>query len=281
MSGFRVRGCSALSHFANDKNGGVAIIFALMTVALCLFVGAGVDIGRWLHARQQTISAMDAGVLAGGRALQLNPNDVSGAIAAAQKFYIENTQGRLPLLTDTITFNATDNNTAFTASGNGYISTPLLGFVNIPKLPLLDTAGAEYSKAELAVGGSSDASVEIALMADVTGSMCGPEDHGPQGRRDRPRRNRRSPTPRLNTRQSSPSSRSLRRCDFRPPLMRGPAARRRRPRVSAAAAVAGAAGVAAAGAAGARARTIGPHAWSSGRAPTSTPTWRPAPATTS
>ncbi len=173
MSGFRLRGCSRLGNFADDRSGAVAIIFALMAVCLCLFVGAGVDIGRWLHARQQTISAMDAAVLAGGRALQLNPNDTSGAIAAAQKFYTENTKGRLPLLSDTITFQTTDNNTAFTATGNGYIATPLLGFVNIPKLPLLATSGAEYSKADLAVGGSSDGSVEIALMADVTGSMGG------------------------------------------------------------------------------------------------------------
>ena len=163
----------AVEHFAKDSSGAVAVIFALITVALCLFVGAGVDIGRWLHARQQTLSAMDAAVLAGGRALQLNPNDASAAVAAAQTFYAENTKNRLPLLTDTITFQPAENNTAFTATGNAYIATPLLGFVNIPKLPLLATSGAEYSKSALATGGASKGSVEIGLMLDVTGSMRG------------------------------------------------------------------------------------------------------------
>ncbi len=116
---------------------------------------------------------MDAAVLAGGRALQLKPNDVSAAVAAAQTFYTENTRSRLPLVSDTITFQPTENNTAFTATGNAYIATPLLSFVNIRTLPILDTSGADYAKSALATGGASKGSVEIGLMLDVTGSMRG------------------------------------------------------------------------------------------------------------
>lgn len=158
--------------FAAERSGTVAVLFALMTIVLCLFAGAAIDLGRWLHARQQTISAMDAAVLAGGRELQLDSTNVSGAIAAAQAYYAENTKGRMKLLSDTISFTPTDNNTAFTATGNAYIATPLLGFINIPKMALLNTAGAEYSKAELQNGGNGGSSVEISLMLDVTGSMC-------------------------------------------------------------------------------------------------------------
>lgn len=162
-----------LRRLRRDRSGDVAITFALMAVALCLFVGAGVDIGRWLHARQQTIAAMDAAVLAGGRELQLNSENLSGAIAAAKQFYAENTKGRAPLVSDSITFTTADNNTTFTASGNAYIATPLLSFANITKLPLLDTSGTEYSKSRLKAGGNGEGDVEIALMLDVTGSMAG------------------------------------------------------------------------------------------------------------
>ena len=58
--------------------GNVAIVFALMAVVLMLAIGAAVDVGRWLHARDQTVAAIDAAVLAGGRALQTNSTDKSG-----------------------------------------------------------------------------------------------------------------------------------------------------------------------------------------------------------
>jgi Flp pilus assembly protein TadG len=162
-----------LARFQRDSSGDVAIMFALMAVAMCLFVGAGVDIGRWLHARQQTIAAMDAAVLAGGRELQLDSTNVAGAIEAAKKFYAENTKTRVPVLSDTIAFTTANNNTTFTASGNAFIATPLLAFASISKLPLLNSSGTEFSKAQAKPSGNGEGNLEIALMLDVTGSMAG------------------------------------------------------------------------------------------------------------
>jgi Flp pilus assembly protein TadG len=170
-----------LRHLPQDRQGGVAIMFALMLVALCLFVGAAVDIGRWLQARHQTIAAMDAAVLAGGRVMQDATNTVAKARAAALLYYQENTKGRAEVVDDTISFDAIDNNSAFVAKGNAYLKTTFLSFANIPKLPLLNTATSEYSRAEIAGGGggggtggsSTQDKVEVALMLDVTGSMGG------------------------------------------------------------------------------------------------------------
>lgn len=149
-------------------------MFSLMLVALCLFVGAAVDIGRWVQARHQTIAAMDAAVLAGGRVLQVDEKNLAGAKAAALQFYQENTKGRADVVDDTIGFDATNGNTAFTATGNAYIKTTFLNFANISKLPLLNAAKAEYSRAELQGGGNNNSeSLEISLMLDVTGSMGG------------------------------------------------------------------------------------------------------------
>ncbi len=161
------------SRFRRDSSGNVAIIFALSAVSLCLFVGAAVDIGRWLHARQLTIAAMDAAVLAGGRELQLDSSNISGAIEAAKQFYAENIKDRGPVIDDTISFTTADGNKSFTATGNAFVATPLLAFANITKLPLLDTSGVEYSKSQVKQGGNGEGDLEIALMLDITGSMAG------------------------------------------------------------------------------------------------------------
>ncbi len=83
-----------LNDFRPDQDGNVAIIFCLMATVLMLAVGAAVDVGRWLHARDQTVAAVDAALLAGGRALQANATDEGAAIAAAQQFYTQNTAFR-------------------------------------------------------------------------------------------------------------------------------------------------------------------------------------------
>lgn len=169
--------CHACSHglrlWVEDLSGSIAIPFALMLIVILVFAGAAIDIGRWLHARQQTVAAMDAAVLAGGRELQLDSTNLSGAIAAAQQYYAENTKGRMKLLSDSISFTPANNNTSFTATGNAFIETPLLGLVNINSLPLLENSGAEYSKAQIKSGGGSGINVEISVMLDVTGSMAG------------------------------------------------------------------------------------------------------------
>ena len=139
---------ACLARFRADRSGNVAILFAVMAVVLMLGIGAAIDIGRWLHARDQTIAAIDAAVLAGGRSLQTNSDDTAGAIAAAQKFY--NAERHLAAAggrTTTVTFGVADDGNAMTASGTAYIKTPFLQFANIDKLPLINRP-PEFSKAE-------------------------------------------------------------------------------------------------------------------------------------
>lgn len=166
-------GLRRLGRFAKDSEGNVAILFGLSLVVLLLAIGAAIDIGRWLHARDQTVAAVDAALLAGGRALQTDNEDESGAIAAAQKFYDQNVTSRLPVTDDTVTFTVTDGGTAMTASGEAYIKTPFLRLASIDKLPLISKAATDFSKAELAVGGNGGENLEISMMLDVTGSMSG------------------------------------------------------------------------------------------------------------
>jgi Flp pilus assembly protein TadG len=162
-----------LAQLGADKRGDVAMMFGLMVLVMLIAVGAGVDMGRWLYARNDTISALDAAVLAAGRQLQLEPSNYAKALAVAQQYYQENTKRRLPLESDNITFVMADNNLSVTAQGTAYIKTPFLSFAKVPKLALLSATKSEYSKATLAIGGNSRTNVEVSMMLDVSGSMAG------------------------------------------------------------------------------------------------------------
>lgn len=157
-----------LRRFHEDERGNVAIILGLTIVALMICIGAAVDVGRWLNARNQTVSAIDAAVLAGGRTLQMTHGDKAAAKDAAESYYAENVKSRLPVKNDTVKFTITDSPMGVYASGNAYIDTPFLQFANVAQLPLVNLA---QSKAQL---GMKSGQTEISMMLDVTGSMCIP-----------------------------------------------------------------------------------------------------------
>ena len=147
-----------------------------MAALLMVAIGAGVDIGRWLHARDQSVTAVDAGLLAGGRWLQTNNTDIAGAIAAAQTMYTQNVASRLPVINDTVAFAIGSDGISMIATGTAYIQTPFLQLANIDKLPLFSTGQQPIAQAQLAVGGNGGESIEVAMMLDITGSMAGQRD---------------------------------------------------------------------------------------------------------
>lgn len=168
----RINGLVAtIKHFQNDSRGTIAMTFGLMATVMFLTMGAAVDYGRWIHARDQTRKAIDAAVLAAGRALQVNPGAIDAALQVANRFYLENTKSRGELVHDTIQFVTVDNDTAVTATGEASIATTILGLANIDELPLFTAAGSDFSKAVIATGGNSGVNLEISLMLDTSGSM--------------------------------------------------------------------------------------------------------------
>lgn len=136
-------------------------------------MGLAIDTLRWSHAKKQTLSALDAAVLAGGRALQVNPSNPAAAISVAQSFYKKNIELRSGVTDDTITFVVGKNGLYFEARGNAYLKTTLLKLMGIDRLSLLDDSGARHARADLGVGKNADSNLEIAVMLDVTGSMAG------------------------------------------------------------------------------------------------------------
>lgn len=173
----RVKG--KLRAFTDDVRGQVMMMFALMAMALFMSIGLAVDYGRYLNARDATLSAIDAAVLAAGRALQTGQSQ-SAAVAIAEKYYAAAVKNRVKLIpnSDTIKFVVVDNGTAVQAQGNGRVKTPFMGLGGVSELALLRDSASDQAKAVLAVGGNSELNLEIAIMLDVSGSMC---NSAPQG----------------------------------------------------------------------------------------------------
>jgi Flp pilus assembly protein TadG len=170
---------ACLSRVWRDRSGNALVMFALSSVVLMLSVGAAIDIGRWLLARDQTVAAVDAAVLAGGRTLQTS-GDEAAAVTAAQKFYLMNVQSRIAVKNDSIAFAASGQ--SVTASGTAQIATLFLQFADINSLPIVGNATAEFATGQPGAGGGGGGSNnndtdsdsrEISLMLDVTGSMGG------------------------------------------------------------------------------------------------------------
>ncbi len=168
---FAARAVGGLRRFSDDARGSIAVVFGLMTLALFMIIGLAVDYGRFLNARNQTIAATDAAVLAAARALQTNGGNQTAALTLAKTYYTQAVKGRLGVLSDTIGFAISDNATAVVATGNARINTPFMGLAGIHNLPLLHVSGVDYSKALLAVGGNSETNLEISMMLDISGSM--------------------------------------------------------------------------------------------------------------
>jgi hypothetical protein len=155
-----------------DRKGSVVMLFGLFGSLAFVTAGGAIDYGRWMHARYHTARALDSAVLAGGRALQMNQANPAAAVIHAKNVYDSNVLGRLALKNDTIQFEVVDSNMGITAKGRADIATTILGLVGISELPVAGTAGAKFPKAKLASGGGGSSNMEIAIMLDVTSSMC-------------------------------------------------------------------------------------------------------------
>lgn len=148
--------------FAGDDKGSVAIMFAVIIFALCLFVGGAVDFARWSNARHHAAMALDAAALAGARSLLVTRN-VEVSKTAARDFYLANVQGGTDILDEVVVFQASDNNEAFEGTGTAYIRPAFLSLAGINRLQLNTYARAVLPQWPL----------EVSLMLDVTGSMQG------------------------------------------------------------------------------------------------------------
>ncbi len=155
-----------------DRSGSIMIPFGLAIAVISTGIGGAIDFSRWHTAKRVTADAVDAAVLAGARALQLNPGTPQVGIDAANAYFQGNMAGRTDLAVNTLSFVVVDDNQAITATGDAAIDATFLRLIGIEKLSIFTTATSVYPKAKIIFGGQGGSNLEIALMLDVTGSMC-------------------------------------------------------------------------------------------------------------
>jgi Flp pilus assembly protein TadG len=101
-----------------------------------VIVGTIFDLSRWYKAREQTIAAIDAGVLASASALKTGASEPD-ARTLALRYYQENTKKRHATTTDTLDFVVSENGTVVSATGSAHIETLFLRVIGLRELPLL------------------------------------------------------------------------------------------------------------------------------------------------
>lgn len=155
----------ALTAFGADKNGGIAIMFALSAFLLFGTVGGAIDIAQAYRAKTMMQSALDSAVLAAARVKQTGGS--SGAAIDAANAYLRPVKDQLSL-SGSANFRMSDADTA--VIGIADFRSPV-AFLAVMGFDGLSVTGA--SKASFGVGSASATDVELVMMLDVTGSMAG------------------------------------------------------------------------------------------------------------
>lgn len=152
--------------FWRDERGAFLIVFAIMFSGLVGAVGLAIDFARVVSARSSAVSALDAAVLAGGRAFQINRDAPEAALDAAPR-YFDRMKSDLLRASDS-DFYFGHSGTTMEGRAEGGIKTVFLGIVGIDEFRFSARASAL-----IAVDGLQNTEIEIALMLDTSGSMSG------------------------------------------------------------------------------------------------------------
>lgn len=148
-------GTYALSRFCWSESGSYSIIFAFVMIPLFACVGLAVDFGRANMLRDELQRSVDGAVLAAARKANMNEAALK---AFAETYLAANTQLDLAS-TDVV---LTKTSTGVSLSARASIDTYLMPVLGYDRLDL-------QASSEVMIGLGD---IEVALMLDVTGSMC-------------------------------------------------------------------------------------------------------------
>ncbi len=178
---------------SRDKAGSVGVIFGLVVIPLTAFIGLAVDFGRVYAVKSQTQSALDAAALAAGRVAQVDKVDTLSKASAAASAYFDKAKPT-GVVTSTLQFSPDAALQQFSVTATSWVRTPFLGVIHawthksggeaaptgckgnyFGCVGLTTTATAALCPSTSCMGTSSGGSnIEVAMMLDVTCSMCSP-----------------------------------------------------------------------------------------------------------
>jgi Flp pilus assembly protein TadG len=152
--------------FKSDQKGSVALMFGLTGIAMCLFVGMGVDMGRTIASRTKVAAAADAAALAAAKGLRLEGLNQSEAIALARRVFDENLKAAGGNWTEIRDVRVTIDSITGAAKVDvdAFVKTAFVAVAGVPEMAVIKSATAMFDSKN----------VEVGLQVDLTGSMCMP-----------------------------------------------------------------------------------------------------------
>ena len=151
-----------MSRFARNRQGGVAIAFALVLVVLMAFVGVAVDYSGARQQREKMQTALDSAIVVAAT--------TSGSNGAKTQAFNKAFGAQYPAVDPVMSASAQldlSSASQLNASASGRIKTSLISMIGVR-----DMAIGVRSSAKVATG------VEFALVLDVSGSMKYPDMSG-------------------------------------------------------------------------------------------------------
>lgn len=151
---------------AGDKQGNIAMLFAIALVPMLAMVGAAVDYARANAARSSIQSALDTTALMISKDAAANPNLSPDDIQSlAKKYFAALYHGKdAPNVTVTATFATNSGSVGSTVSieGSATMRTDFMKVVNIPEIDINASSKTAWGNARM----------RIAMVLDNTGSMA-------------------------------------------------------------------------------------------------------------
>jgi Flp pilus assembly protein TadG len=147
-----------LKRFLRDRDGNVAMIFAVSAVPLILAAGAAADYTKFYNQQEIVQDALDAAALAANRLLGIaSPKEVE---AEAEAFFLANTSGKVT---------GTPPLTVVLGKGTVELSTTLTVPTHFLSMIGIDQHDVNLHSRSIA----GDATYEVVMVLDNSGSMAG------------------------------------------------------------------------------------------------------------
>jgi Flp pilus assembly protein TadG len=154
--------------FRKNTRANIAVSFSLALIPILAGIGVAVDMSHLHSARNEMQDGLDAAVLSGTSTLLETNGNEQKALQAARVAYEKALKGQINLTDNTIKFEINEKKNGVKAKGGAFLKMELLQIVGINKMAVMQDAKAE---GQINAGGSGG-NLEVALMLDMTGSMC-------------------------------------------------------------------------------------------------------------
>jgi len=152
---------NALMRAAGNRDGNIALSFAVLAAPLLLAIGIGLDYGRAYNVQSKMQSDLDAALIAAVKDVDdLNEKEINEKILVWFAAQADNGSAKYTLSSDSITVNKA--NRTITAVASGVVPATILNIVNIKQIPVSVASS---------VAGPATSFLNVYLVLDKSASM--------------------------------------------------------------------------------------------------------------